>query len=206
MTAIRKRRWLLAIVAVVLLLVVLLGGPLLRKRPEDAPRVTVQGWAIKNFRPVLSLRFDAPRQRALQVLMVSVTNVVPEHSGESVVVLPIGGVHRMGSVLLVNPPLTVDAGTSAQYEVDGLSFHLAPALVSGTGIGRYRLTEIGRYRLAVLVSVESHGMAGWRHRLALCWRFKTLKPLFGGPGSEPVLLYSRPITNAVPRTGDTPAR
>jgi len=198
MTAIRKRRWLLAIVAVVLLLVVLLGGPLLRKRPEDAPGVTVQGWAIKNFRPVLSLRFDAPRQRALQVLMVSVTNVVPEHSGESVVVLPIGGVHRMGSALLVNPPLTVDAGTSAQYEVDGLSPHLAPALVSGTGIGRYRLT--------VLVSVESHGMAGWRHRLALCWRFKTLKPLFGGPGSEPVLLYSRLITNAVPRTGDTPAR
>jgi len=199
-----KWRWLLAVGAVVLLLVVLLGGALLKKQPEDAPWVTVQGWAIRNFHPVLSLRFDAPRRRAMTVLMVSVTNAVPEHNGESTVPVPIGGVVRMGSARIINPPLTVPAGTSAQCEVDGLDPHFKPVLVSGTGVGRYRLA--GTYRLGVLLHVERHGVAGWRHRVERCWRFKRLKPLFGGPGAESVLLYTKPITNAVPRTADTQVR
>ena len=100
---------------------------------------------------------------------------------------PLGQGIRMGQAQMVTPPLTVKAGTSAQFDA------LLPRPIWSSG----------QWRLVVLVEVESGGISAWKKRLGLCWRGKTLGPLLNGwTLFDTALLRTEPITNAAPSTAD----
>ena len=194
-----KRRWVLAVVSVVLPLVLFVGGTLMQE-PKDAPRVTVLGTSYQNGIPILSLRLHAPRRRAMQVVLVGAEEVDAGHDGPSVVWLgsdspPTPVLERFHHILqrrgspLPFPP-RVEAGASAQYDVDWV-----PSL------GPPPIPEV--HRLGVLVNVEKR--APLKRRLELCWQYGTLNPLLGKLNAPHlVLLYTQPVTNAVPNAADAP--
>jgi hypothetical protein len=194
-----KRRWILGIVAGFLLFMSLIVGALMQD-PKDAPRATVERYSLSNGSPVVSLRLDAPRRRAMQVWLVAVEE--PYHDGQSVVWrngesqrVPEGElenyIRMSGSELLHPQHLSVKAGTSAQYDADvGFMCGGSPT---------------GMIRLAVVADVEDRGVRTWQKRLGLCWQGKTLGPLrdrWAAPAY--VLFRSDLITNAVPPAADAP--
>lgn len=198
-----KRRWVLAVGAAVLLLMLLVGGSLMQE-PKDAPRLTVLGSSYRNGRPVVSLQFEAPRRRAMHVMGIGVQEAEREHDGQSVIWFPID--HSFLSqedssirmrMHLAQPALTVKGGTSVQCDVDGT---LVPDTVSAPVM----------WQLAVRVGVEDRGIPAWKKRIGLCWQGKTLS--FLSPRlprwafADTVVLYTEPLTNAVPRTADAPTR
>jgi len=199
-----KRRWALVIGAVVLLLVVLVGGALMQE-PDDAPRVTVLGSSYRDGRLVVSLRLEAPRRRAMRVMLVGVQQAGREHDGQSVVWLPSehslptkeGDSSVRMKLILAQTRLAVEAGTSARYDVEA---NLSPEVFSAAGM----------WQLAVRVGVEDRGIRAWKKRIRLCCQGKTLS--FLSPRlprwafADAVVLHTEPLTNLVPRTADAPAQ
>ena len=197
-----KGRWTLAIVAAFLLFMLLVVGALMPE-PQDAPRVTSQSCSYQNGSPVFSLRLQAPRRRAMRLILVGAKGVEPERDRQSVVWVRSDSQHQrvlqglvpivqMSSGQIPPSPLTVKAGTSLQYDV---LWSASLELSSTTGM----------WRLAVLSEVENRGIRGWNKRLGLCWKGRTLRPLLDRWAfADTALLFTEPITNALPRTADAP--
>jgi len=175
MTAIRKRRWILAIVAIVLVVGVVASSMIsavLRNDPKDVPRLVMLRQEQENGQKVVVFRFDAPKHKAA----------------------------GLGKVRMQNP----FTGTETEIKVLGRSFEPVVRAGESDEI-RVVPPVDDVWRLRCEVHVEDTRMdhvVVWRMRR--CWGRNSFFPLWEKTFHQRVTLESELITNGVPPTADAP--
>ena len=186
MTAIRKRRWLVVIVAIVVVAGVV-GFVVFR---EDPPRLVILKQEQVNGEKRVVFRLDAPKHTG--AVLDRMSTVVLSTGKQRRPVLQVGGaLHQIMQVppdFFLSPPLVVEAGESAEFSVSS------------------PVDDV--WRLSCKISLREARTEILLSRVVSCWDEKSLAPLRTTFDDESTtrLVESDPITNAVPRTADAPAR
>ena len=197
MTTVRKRRWLLAIVAVGVV-AGLVGFVVFREDPKDVPRLVflrqeqvTKGYEVPFF--VVVFRFDAPKHTGARLQQVITRN---PSTGEErrLVGVGLGGGRTRYKVwdqptlppgaVINHPQLEVEAGQSTEFSV------VRP------------VDDV--WRLRCHFARDDTGIRSLPTRLRRCWLQKSCAPLLWKFSRPSEIIESGFITNAVPGTAENP--
>jgi len=184
MTPIRKRRWLLALVAVWLVATVA-GVVLLRDHAEHGlPRVVILKKKHLGRERYTYSQLDAPKNRGVSVFGVYTVN--PSSGEERRTMPPRKDIVPLGRMPInVLAQLEVPAGQSKEMNV------IPP--------------DDNVWRLRCYVYLEKRDIETVLTRVRLCWRSKSLAFLRWKDWCKPgMIVESEPITNTVPRAPENP--